>query len=171
MTRVSGVNSPAEQPRPRRERRTRSRSRARCKPALDRAHGQGQGPGGELLTLALQVAENNQDAEGFGEAVDFVVQHRAGWVVAGTIVGGSPGQGGLSLALTAAAGDGLGAGGRSPGDTMEPGPERVMDPELVRLAEQHQESRLECVLGVVADRGGGLCRRGGPSVRGVRPAR
>ena len=71
-------------------------------PALDGAQGEGQGSGGELLGLALEVAENNQDAEGFGEAVDFLVEYRAWCVVAGVIVGGGARQGGLALAVTAA---------------------------------------------------------------------
>ena len=43
----------------------------------------------------------------------------------------------------------LGPHGHSSGDAVQPGTERVMNPELMRFAEEHEERRLKGVLGVV----------------------
>ena len=95
-------------------------------PAIYGSNRKRQGLGGQLLALALQVAKDDQDAEVLGQAIDFFVEDRAWLVTLGRLE-----QGGSLLGLAiwrrrAAAY----ASGHSLGHAVQPGPERVMNPEL-----------------------------------------
>ena len=134
---------------PRRVKRWRRTSRCAVEPALDGSNGQAQGVRREFLGVTLEVAENDQGAEPFGQAVDFLVENGGDGIVVGGVVEDGLQFGGAALAITAATGDGLGTFGGSPGDAVQPRSERVVDPELARLAQQNEEGGLKGVLSVV----------------------
>ena len=119
-------------------------------PALDGPNRQIERLGGQLVALPLQVAKNDRDTEAIGKPVDFLVEYRPrtfeplrlderrAFRLGGPALEGTPAPRGR-----------LDLNGQPLGDSVKPGPERVANPEPARFAQEHQECRLEGVLGVV----------------------
>jgi hypothetical protein len=102
------------------------------------------------VALALQVAKNDRDTIALGKPVDLLVENRPP-PFEPTCLGGrsASGLGGPALEGSPAPCGRLDLNGQPFGDSMKPGPERVVNPELTSLAQEHQERGLEGVLGIM----------------------
>ena len=121
-------------------------------PALDRPHGTSQVPRRLLVGAALQVAEHHRDAVPLWQSVELLVHDGRHLGVARPSPRGSeprPSTAPRSTARRARSASRTSADRRPVGDPVQPGADRVADPERTPSTGQDQERRLKRVAGVV----------------------
>ena len=138
------VISPADGARPLRSNRPRNRSRPR-EPALKRSQRPAELSGRLLLGEALHAAEHDSGAKLFGKPGELFVNDRTDVI---GVLDRRPRPQSARPSVARAAGGGSRPArrlGYPLGHLMEPGTQRVADPERVSPANQHHECRLKRV--------------------------